>query len=145
MLVGLAVGADDYLTKPFSPRELVARIGVLLRRPRTVDTNKRRRTVGDLMVDLDAREVVVDGEIVELTRIEFDLLAALIADETRVQSRPSLLDIVWGPDWVGDPHVVDVHIANLRRKIDRSGRKHIRTIRGVGYRIEPPDTSKSAA
>jgi DNA-binding response OmpR family regulator len=145
MLVGLAVGADDYLTKPFSPRELLARIGAMLRRPRSVETAKRVRMIGDLTIDIEAREVRVDGVDVELTRIEFDLLATLAANENRVHSRTALLEAVWGADWVGDTHVVDVHIANLRRKIDATGRKHIRTVRGIGYRLAPDSSSKSAA
>jgi len=136
-LVGLAVGADDYLTKPFSPRELAARIAALLRRPRSGDTvpSATRRELGDLVVDLDAREVVVGGQPVDLTRIEFDLLAALSANPQMVYSRQLLLEQVWGPTWVGDDHVVDVHIANLRKKIDADGTKHIKTVRGVGYRM----------
>ncbi|NNF87723.1 MAG: response regulator transcription factor, partial [Acidimicrobiia bacterium] len=145
MLIGLAVGADDYLTKPFRPRELVARIGVVLRRPRNVASSRRVTELGDLRVDLESREVHVADKPVALTKIEFDLLAALAENETRVQSRAALLDAVWGENWVGDPHVVDVHIANLRHKIDRSGRKHIRTVRGVGYRMAPVDSENSEA
>ena len=138
-LVGLAVGADDYVTKPFSPRELVARIQAMLRRPRSgsVATPEAgdRRTFGDLTVDLLAREVSIDGTEVSLTKIEFDLLTTLSGRPEMVFSREMLLEQVWGHDWLGDGHVVDVHIANLRRKIDLDGRSHIKTVRGVGYRF----------
>ena len=135
-LVGLAAGADDYITKPFSNRELVARVGVLLRRPRTLGEGESpTRDFGDLIVDAAAREVSLDGEQVDLTKIEFDILDALTIDPNVVRSRESILEHVWGPNWVGDTHVIDVHLANLRKKIDRNGTKHIKTIRGVGYRF----------
>lgn len=141
MLVGLAVGADDFMTRPFSERELLARINVLMRRPRAgfvVDDEPERqvRDHGSLSIDLDAREVTIDGVEVHLTRIEFDLLEALTRRPSVVSSRQVLLEQVWGPMWVGDDHVVDVHIANLRKKID-TGRNGslIKTIRGVGYRM----------
>lgn len=137
-LVGLAIGADDYMTKPFSGRELLARIQVLLRRPRSAalaTSDDDRRRCGDLEIDLLAREVHLDGTEIPLTKIEFDLLAALTARPQMVFSRQILLEQVWGTNWVGDDHVVDVHIANLRRKIDLGGRSHIKTVRGVGYRL----------
>lgn len=150
MLIGLAVGADDYLTKPFSPRELMARIRVLLRRPRTpAPANAAAsetataaipvRHVGDLVVDPAAREVRRDGHPVALTRLEFDLLEALSANPRIVLRRRQLMERVWGPGWVGDDHVVDVHIANLRRKLDDDPRapRYVRTVRGVGYRMGP--------
>lgn len=137
-LVGLAAGADDYVTKPFSNRELVARVGVLLRRPRELQGSESTiRELGDLTVDSAAREVTVDGEVCALTKIEFDILDALTIDTNAVRSRQSLLEHVWGPNWVGDTHVIDVHLANLRKKIDRNGVKHIKTVRGVGYRFTP--------
>jgi len=145
-LVGLAAGADDYITKPFSNRELVARVGVLLRRPRTLGAGESAiRDFGDLVVDVDAREVSVDGEPVDLTKIEFDILDALTIDAKVVRSRESLLEHVWGPNWVGDTHVIDVHLANLRKKIDRNGTKHIKTIRGVGYRFAGGSTTDTRA
>ncbi len=140
-VVGLAVGADDYLTKPFSAAELVARIGAMLRRPRMgvplLESAMRRFDA--LTIDPAAREVRFDGVDVGLTRIEFELLATLTERPRTVFSRPMLIEAVWGPNWVGDDHLVDVHIANLRKKIDRSGVRHIKTIRGIGYRmaIEP--------
>lgn len=137
-LIGLSVGADDYLTKPFSPRELVARIRAMLRRPRAVDPGiESIRGFGALQIDPVAREVQLDGELVELTRTEFDLLEVLSAHPGRVFVRRVLLEEVWGGDWFGDDHVVEVHVANLRRKLgdDPQAPRYIRTIRGVGYRM----------
>lgn len=138
-VVGLEVGADDYMTKPFSPRELVARVRAMLRRPRQVvpSTGEATRVLGDLEVDPLGRTVRIAGEEVHLTRIEFDLLDTLTAKPSMVFSRAMLREQVWGSDWFGDDHVVDVHIANLRKKIDPSeGPSHVRTVRGVGYRME---------
>jgi DNA-binding response OmpR family regulator len=140
-VVGLEVGADDYMTKPFSPRELVARVRAMLRRPRssvTVGSEAAQlRRFADLEIDPLAHTVKVDGTEVQLTRIEFDLLDTLSSNRSMVFSRTLLRERVWGPDWYGDDHVVDVHIANLRKKIDIAGRpSHIRTVRGVGYRMD---------
>jgi DNA-binding response OmpR family regulator len=133
-LLGFRLGADDYVTKPFSPRELVARVEALLRRPRSTGDPALERCVGDVVIRTVAREVEVAGEKVELTRIEFDLLDTLTANPKVVFTRAQLLERVWRPDWYADDHVVDVHIANLRKKIDRPGQRSIiRTVRGVGY------------
>jgi DNA-binding response OmpR family regulator len=154
-VVGLSVGADDYLVKPFSPRELVARVKALLRRPRNGNPATRasggasdaRRLegsaaeglvdVGGLVVDPRRRTVAVDGRAVELTALEFDILAALARDPGYVIRRSALLDAVWGPEFVGDDHLVDVHVANVRRKLgdDPAAPRFIETVRGVGYRI----------
>ncbi len=135
-LLGFRLGADDYVTKPFSPRELLARVDALLRRPRGDDPTSVQRTIGDLVLDPRAREVFVAGDRVELTRIEFDLLDALTDEPGAVRSRRELMDRVWGESWVGDDHVVDVHVANLRKKIDAGAlRSRIRTVRGVGYSV----------
>ncbi|HUY58553.1 MAG TPA: response regulator transcription factor [Solirubrobacteraceae bacterium] len=137
-IVGLSTGADDYITKPFSPGELMARVRAMLRRPRTTrDHASPVRHVGDLEIDPGAREVRRSGEPIELTKIEFDLLDVLSAEPRVVFAREQLLERVWGADWFGDDHVVDVHIANLRAKLgdDPRAPRYVRTIRGVGYRI----------
>lgn len=141
-LVGLSSGADDYMTKPFSARELVARVQAMLRRPRSLDGGTGERVFGTLTMDVAAREVRIAGEPIELTRIEFDLLQALSSRPKVVFSRQQLLEKVWGPDWYGDQHIVDVHIAELRRKLgdDPSSPRFVRTVRGVGYRMADPES-----
>lgn len=140
-LVGLSVGADDYLTKPFSPRELVARIQAMLRRPRGIgradEPRESTRTFGQLSVDPVGRDVWLGGEPVALTRTEFDVLAALAEHPQMAFSRRQLIETVWGGAWVGDEHLVDVHVGHLRRKLgdDPSEGKYVRTVRGVGYRM----------
>lgn len=138
-LIGLSVGADDYLGKPFSPRELVARVRAMLRRPRAEAAGAEPpRRFGDLVIDPAAREVRRDGALVDLTRTEFDLLDVLSARPRVAFTRQQLLDSVWDHDWFGDDHVVDVHVANLRRKLgdDPQAPRYIRTVRGVGYLME---------
>jgi DNA-binding response OmpR family regulator len=136
-LVGLAVGADDYLTKPFSQRELVARVKAMLRRPRAGDSSPGSIAVGPLTIDIDAREVVLDAKTVGLTPTEFELLATLATHPRLVLSRRQLIEAVWGEPWVGDERMVDVHIRNLRRKLgdDAVAPRFVRTVRGAGYRI----------
>ncbi|WP_407343559.1 response regulator [Pengzhenrongella phosphoraccumulans] len=139
-LVGLSVGADDYLTKPFSPRELVARVRAMLRRPRQDDPGVFEEApveFGDLSIDLAGREVRVAGDLVDLTRTEFDVLAALAARPRMVFTRIQLIEAVWGGGWVGDEHLVDVHVGHVRRKLgdDSAAPVFIRTVRGVGYRM----------
>ena len=135
-LAGLAAGADDYITKPFSVRELVARVATVLRRPRTTVTAvEPARVFGQLSVDLTAHEARVDGEPVALTRTEFELLAALTARPHQALTRRQLIDTVWGPAWVGDERLVDVHIGHLRRKLGEDQATLIDTVRGVGYRM----------
>ncbi len=142
-LVGLSVGADDYLTKPFSPRELMARVAALMRRPRRGPTAAAAApsgtvlTVGDLRIDVDGREVLLDGRDVPLTRTEFDVLAAMAARPGAALSRRALIDAVWGPGWYGDEHLVDVHVLHVRQKLGDTAeaQRYVRTVRGVGYRI----------
>ncbi|HJW22672.1 MAG TPA: response regulator transcription factor [Candidatus Limnocylindrales bacterium] len=136
-VVGLTVGADDYLVKPFSPRELVARIKALLRRRRPIGLAGTAAPVDGLEVDVARRAVRVDGQPIELTALEFDLLAALARDPGTVVRRSALLDRVWGPEFVADEHLVDVHVANLRRRLgdDADSPRFVETVRGVGYRL----------
>jgi DNA-binding response OmpR family regulator len=138
-LIGLSVGADDYVTKPFSPRELVLRVKAILRRSSssvsTVTEDVMRFDA--LTVDLAAHAVTVDGQEPDLTALEFDLLVALGSEPGRVLSRRQLIDHVWGWDFFGDERVVDVHIRNLRSKLsdDPTDPRFIATVRGVGYKF----------
>ncbi len=140
-LVGLAVGADDYMVKPFSPRELTARIRAMLRRPRSPQPGDGGpvRRFGDLEIDPAAREAVVAGARADLTKLEFDLLEALSSRPRAVFTRRQLVDRVWGQDWFGDEHIVDVHIMRLRRKLgdDAGCPRYVLAVRGVGYRMGP--------
>jgi len=136
-ILGLSMGADDYLVKPFSPRELIARVRAMLRRPRTSSTSglAELRVVGGLTIDLEARLILVDGAPVEVTRTEFDVLAAMVSRPRAVLTRRQLIEAVWGPGWYGDEHVVDVHVNHLRTKLgdDATDPRFVRTVRGVGY------------
>jgi DNA-binding response OmpR family regulator len=135
-LVGLGVGADDYVTKPFSPREVVARVKAVLRRGRGTAVVERLVFTG-IAVDPSARTVEVAGELVALSALEFDLLLALAQSPGRVFSRRQLLERVWGQDFYGDERVVDVHVRNLRRRLgdDAAAPTVIGTVRSVGYRF----------
>lgn len=142
-IMGLTLGADDYITKPFSIRELVTRVHAVLRRPRTSTTPPQVTTpliVGDLILDPVAHQVRVGETTVELTRTEFELLVALALRPGQVLTRHDLVTEVWDTTWVGDERIVDVHIGNLRRKLgtDTRGRGFIDTVRGVGYRVGQP-------
>ncbi|HPY26247.1 MAG TPA: response regulator transcription factor, partial [Mycobacterium sp.] len=146
-IVGLSVGADDYITKPFSPRELVARIRAMLRRPRTAAATPGAtaadaqmppaRLFGPLSIELASRQVFLEGDLIPLTRTEFDILAALSSRPGAVWSRRQLIDAVWGEPWVGNDHLVDVHVGHLRRKLgdDPADPRFVFTVRGVGYRM----------
>ena len=135
-VAGLEVGADDYVSKPFSPRELAARVKAVLRRSEPAAPLLQRFEVGDLVLDPQAREVTVAGEPVELTGKEFDLLAYLLENAGIVVSRDQLLDRVWGMTYAGGTRTVDVHVAQLRRKLGRPD--SIRTFRGSGYKAVKP-------
>lgn len=136
-IVGLSVGADDYLTKPFSPRELIARIKAALRRlqgvTKTAD-GSGMLTFAHLRIDLSERRVWLEQHLVDLTAVEFDLIVALAQNQSMVLSREQLLEKVWGYDFFGDTRVVDVHIGHIRQKLGND--QLIETIRGVGYRFE---------
>lgn len=135
-LVGFAAGADDYMTKPFSPRVLVARVGSLLRRNQRVATSDRTRfEAGPFVLDTESRTASVDGAPLDLTVIEFDLLTALMENPSRVVTREALLERVWG-EWYGDAHVVETHVSRLRLKVQGAGGPRIGTaVRGVGYKL----------
>lgn len=139
-VIGLEVGADDYLTKPFSPRELVARIRAMLRRPRRgSEATSIQQTLhaGPLVIDHARHEVTLEGVPVGLTNLEYDLLTTLASAPGRTFTRAQLINRVWGADFFGDDHVLDVHIANLRRKLgeDSAQPRFIITVRGIGYRF----------
>jgi DNA-binding response OmpR family regulator len=134
-VVGLEVGADDYVTKPFSPRELAARIKAILRRTDPAP-DQDVLSLGDVILNRESHDVTVDGELIELTAKEFDLLAFFLANPGAMLSRDQLLDRVWGMEYPGGTRTVDVHIAQLRRKLGRPDL--IKTLRGAGYKAAAP-------
>jgi two-component system, OmpR family, alkaline phosphatase synthesis response regulator PhoP len=146
-VLGLELGADDYMTKPFSPREVVARVKAILRRTQfqnEVETKEEedieKITIGDLEILPDHYEAYFNRERLELTPKEFELLLYLAKHKGRVLTRDQLLSAVWNYDFVGDTRIVDVHISHLREKIEKNTKKplYIKTIRGLGYKLEEP-------
>lgn len=146
LVIGLEMGADDYVTKPFSPRELVARARAVLRRAEAAEDNPdaaapsssgKSLRAGDIQIDLSRHEVYVRGDLIELTPKEFDLLRYLVENREHVLSRDQLLDHVWGYTTATDTRIVDVHVSHLREKveIDPKSPLHIRTVRGIGYKF----------
>jgi DNA-binding response OmpR family regulator len=141
-LIGLEVGADDYVSKPFSPREVVARVKAVLRRVDRASESAAGGTlvVGDLAIDTDKREVTVAGAKVDLTRTEFEILATMAAHPGRVYSRLQLLEAVSGDAFEGYERTIDAHVKNIRKKVgdDPKEPRYIRTVFGVGYKVEAP-------
>jgi two-component system response regulator RegX3 len=141
-VVGLEIGADDYVTKPYSSRELVARIRAVLRRrgePETNGAGPGALEAGPVRMDVDRHVVTVDGAKVDLPLKEFDLLEMLLRNAGRVLTRMQLIDRVWGADYVGDTKTLDVHVKRLRAKIepDPGAPRYLVTVRGLGYKFEP--------
>ena len=140
-VVGLEIGADDYVTKPYSPRELVARIRAVLRRKSADATEAPTQTLsaGPVRMDVERHVVTVNGEVVALPLKEFELLELLLRNAGRVLTRGQLIDRVWGADYVGDTKTLDVHVKRLRSKIEPepSNPRYIVTVRGLGYKFEP--------
>ncbi|MDQ0481328.1 response regulator transcription factor [Guptibacillus hwajinpoensis] len=147
-VLGLELGADDYMTKPFSPREVVARVKAILRRVKQLEESKtasemqeeEKIQVGQLAVYPNNYEAFFQGKIMEVTPKEFELLVYLVRHKGRVLTREQLLSAVWDYDFVGDTRIVDVHVSHLREKIEQNTRKpeYIKTIRGLGYKLEEP-------
>jgi len=145
-IVGLELGADDYVTKPFSPRELVLRVKSVLRRGKEKGPTAEKLTIGELLVDHAKHEVLISGHRIELTATEFKLLALLMERRGRVQGRDRLLNDVWGYESVIDTRTVDTHVRRLREKLGKCA-NYIETVRGVGYRIVeqlPPAVEQAA-
>ncbi|AWI13087.1 MULTISPECIES: response regulator transcription factor [Bacillaceae] len=145
-VLGLELGADDYMTKPFSPREVVARIKAILRRTNNFPEQSEKEgdsikiNIGNLEIFPDRYEVFLSGELLEFTPKEFELLLYLTKNKGRVLTRDQLLNAVWNYDFAGDTRIVDVHISHLRDKIEANSKKpqYIKTIRGLGYKFEEP-------
>ena len=140
-VVGLELGGDDYIVKPFSPQELAARVRAIMRRAKSPPPQTtQRRTVADLTVDVDRREASLAGKPVRLKPREFDLLWLFVRNEGRVFTRDQLIEAVWGYDWEGDPRTVDVHVRRIRRALDDNAESphYLHTVHGLGYKFAVP-------
>ncbi len=138
-VLGLDSGADDYLVKPFTFRELLARVGAILRR-KGINLQQALRA-GDLVLDRQTRRVTRGGKVIELTLREYEMLELFLSHPRQVFSRDVILNRIWGYDYMGDTNVIDVHIRHLREKLGDEERNLIRSVRGVGYSLEPPDVN----
>ena len=133
-IIGLEGGADDYITKPFSVNELIARIRALLRRSRQSVPTAKKLLAGDILLDDQSHEVTKNGQLLTLTFKEYELLKLLMSNKNRVFSRSELLDKIWGYEYCGDTRTVDVHIRQLRKHLNDDSERYIKTVRGVGYK-----------
>ena len=136
-IVGLELGADDYITKPFSPREVMLRVRAVLRRAPNVPRNRpsNQIQIDDLKIDLDRHQVFSDGDVIDLTATEFKILSLFAHSPGRVFTRSILMDAVWGQEYYGIERTMDTHVSRLRRKLGQFGER-IETVHGVGYRLK---------